>query len=46
MKKIKKKDLKKKESHLRLYDSFSTTSVGSENCCNGSYACCGASSCG
>lgn len=45
--KIKKVSLKKnKEQILSLYLISIADSVGSENCCNGSFACCGANSCG
>jgi hypothetical protein len=46
MLKVFKRKLAKKNSYIKLYLEFSTNSVGSENCCNGSFACCGATSCG
>jgi len=45
MRKIEKKVLKKQTLYIKLYYTFSTASIGTENCCNGSFACCGATSC-
>lgn len=45
MRKIEKRILKKHTLCIGLYYAFSTVSIGSENCCNGSFACCGATSC-
>lgn len=47
MKAIKKRVLVKKNNVIKLYEGIlATNSYGSENCCNGSFACCGAPSCG
>lgn len=45
MQRIKKKVLRKRTSNVKLFYSFSVASIGSENCCNGSFACCGATTC-
>ena len=46
MVKVAKQRLIKKKLPIKLFFDVSTASVGAENCCNGSFACCGASSCG